>query len=68
MPNTSCLRHGGKECKLNFERAKSHNITVRVTDSGQLEKDFVITVQVKDENDKPRHLTLSKYTVIRQCV
>jgi hypothetical protein len=63
VPNKSCLLHGGSECKLNFERAKIHNITVRVRDSGHLEKDFVVTVQLKDANDKPRHLTLSKYTV-----
>ncbi len=38
---------------LDYESSTSHNITVRVTDSGGLTYDEVLTVQVKDLEDAP---------------
>ncbi|MCP4967703.1 MAG: cadherin repeat domain-containing protein, partial [bacterium] len=38
---------------LDFETATSHNITVRVTDSGGLTYDEVVTISVTDVNDAP---------------
>ena len=63
--NVLCLKYGGVECKIDFESARSHDIVVRVTDSGSppLEKDFVLTVRVTDANDQPRSLRIDNFQV-----
>ena len=44
---------------IDFETATSHDITVRVTDSGSLSYDEVITIQVSNVNEKPTDLITS---------
>jgi hypothetical protein len=65
VSNTKCLAFGGAECKLNYEKWKSHRLLVRSTDSGSppLQKDFNVTVFINDVNDKPRSLTIDAYQV-----
>ncbi|XP_065192577.1 cadherin-23-like [Sycon ciliatum] len=66
-PNAECLKYGGLYCKLNYEAAKTHTIIVHVTDSGSppLSKDFKLTVNVKNINDKPRHIDVSN-TIVKE--
>jgi VCBS repeat-containing protein len=49
--------------KLNYESAKSHSVTVRVTDSGGLSYDEAFKLGVKNVNETPTDLTLSANTV-----
>ena len=52
---------GGKECSLNFEDKRQHQIIVRATDSGTpfLYVDYTLTIRIQDVNDQPRLLDLS---------
>ena len=52
---------GGKECYLNFEDQRQHQIIVRATDSGapSLYVDYTLTIHIQDVNDQPHHLDLS---------
>ena len=65
VPNIDCLKFGGAFCKLNYESVSSHNITVRVTDSGipPQSQTFTLTIILNDINDKPRNLDLSNSEV-----
>ena len=62
---TLCLKHGGANCKLNYESRRSHNITVQITDNGNppLSKTFNITVTITDANDPPNGLSIDKFKV-----
>ena len=64
--NVRCLSCGGPECRINYESAQRHNITVTVTDDGDLarRRDFVLTMYVTDANDKPRRLTIDRFRVV----
>lgn len=66
VPNTQCLTLGGKECVLNYEDEKQHQIVVRATDSGSpaLYVDYTLTIHIQDVNDQPRRLDLSHNEVL----
>ncbi len=53
---------------LNYEAAASHNVTVRVTDSGGLTYDETFTITLTDVNEAPTALTLSANTVAENAV
>ena len=59
--NAQCLALGGKECVLNYEEKKTHDILVRSTDNGSpaMSVDYVVTITLTDVNDRPRDLDLS---------
>ena len=65
VSNVGCLKNGGAECKIDYEKAKSHKIVVRVTDNGSppLQKDFTVTIAVTDANDQPRNLQIDTFSV-----
>ena len=48
---------------LNYENATSHNVTVRVTDSGGLTYDETFTINLTNVNETPTDLALSANTV-----
>ena len=48
---------------LNYESATSHNVTVRVTDSGGLTYDETFTINLTNVNETPTDLSLSANTV-----
>ena len=64
--NVRCLAYGGPECRINYESAQWHNITVAVTDDGDpaRRRDFVLTIYVTEANDKPRRLTIDRFQVV----
>lgn len=64
-PNTGCLLHGGKYCRLNYEAQSEYTIRVRSMDDGSPVQDFVmdLTISLLDVNDKPRNVSLSNYYV-----
>ena len=65
ISNARCLALGGAECKINYEAARSHQITVRATDNGSPPRhhDTRLTVVVGNANDQPRYLTLDNFKV-----
>ncbi|XP_065840080.1 protocadherin Fat 4-like isoform X2 [Oscarella lobularis] len=65
ISNQRCLAFGGAECKINYETAKWHNITIRAEDDGtpRLGRTFNLTIYVTDVNDQPRNLEIDAYQV-----
>ena len=53
--------------QLNFESETSHQITVRVTDSGGLFHDKSFTIDVTDLNEAPTDVALSGHTVVENA-
>ena len=52
---------------LHYEVASSHDVTVRVTDSGGLTYDKIFTIALTDINEAPTDLTLSSNTVVENA-
>ena len=65
VDNTLCLKNGGSACKLNYEEQRTRTIRVRATDNGSppLSVTLTVTITLRDINDQPRNLDLSKITV-----
>ena len=65
ISNNDCLQNGGDFCKFNYEKQRSHQITVRSTDNGNpaLSINVTLTITLADVNDQPRGLRLSGNTV-----
>ena len=66
VSNTRCLAIGGSACLLNYEAAtSSHRIVVRATDNGSPpeRRDTAITIYLRNVNDRPRDLSISKFQV-----
>ena len=65
VSNTRCLAIGGSACLLNYEAATSHRIVVRATDNGSPpeRRDTAITIYLRNVNDRPRDLSISKFQV-----
>ena len=52
---------------LNYETAASHDVTVRVTDSGGLTYDETFTIALTNVNETPTNLALSSHTVVEHA-
>ena len=65
MSNVACLKYGGLACELDYERQSTYNITVEVIDNGSpaARNTFVVTIRLRDVNDKPYNLSITNTIV-----
>ena len=65
MSNVACLKYGGLACELDYERQSTYNITVEVIDNGSPPErnNFVVSIRLRDVNDKPYNLSITNTIV-----